>query len=187
MFLINSEIKMWHDSSCIKTSKKPRCLRINATPKKGSIGTKEPIDNARASFSPSVPFPLLALCLSPLSVENYEGPARSGCVNDQSWPARTRALGRDADRAARAGGCYVRIYISDFLFMQLFVREFRERVSCTSRSVLPIPFVLSALWCRRPSSIVSVDKLARGSACAWGGTCSFSYTPAPIGLSVFLV
>lgn len=104
-----------------KTCKDPRRPRINATPKKGSTGTKEPIDNARTSFSPSVLLLPLSLRLSLPSAENYEGPARSGCVNDQSWPAR--ALGLDAIRAARAGGCHVRIYISDFLFMQLFVRE----------------------------------------------------------------
>lgn len=45
------------------TSKDPRCFRINATPKKGSTGTKEPIDNARASFSLSVPSPLLSVSL----------------------------------------------------------------------------------------------------------------------------
>jgi len=58
--------------------------------------------------------------------------------------------------------------------MQLFVRE-----SCASRSALPTLSFSLPSWRRRPPSIVSVGGLAHGSACAWGGTCSFSYTPAP--------
>lgn len=55
----------------------------------------------------------------------------------------------------------------------------REGISRASRSALPTlsPSLLPRR--RRPPSIVSVGGLARGGACAWGGTCSFSYTPAP--------
>lgn len=146
---------------------------------------KDPQERESRSITP-VPFFLLlphpppssfSLTLS-LSAENYEGPTRSGCVNDQSWPARARAPGPDAVRAARAGGCHVRIYISDFLFMQLFVRESWERVSRSRRYPPSRPPCPPDAAVRRPSS-PSADSHVEVRVCVRGGTCSFSYTPAP--------
>lgn len=146
--------------------------RINATLRERDSQKQESIDN--------VPCTLFSLSLCSLSTKNYEGLARSGCVNDQSWLARAwaRTRTRFHDRA-HAGGCHVRIYISDFLFMQLFVWELRVRVSRASRSALPSS--------GPPSDVVRRPR-ARTWRCAyaWGAPVFFIYT-CSIGLSVFLV
>lgn len=116
-----------------KIPKDPRRSRINATPKKGSTGTREPIDNVRTS-SPLPPFfHSLSLSFSlHLSIFLQRPPKIT-----RVWLAPVASMtkvgwGPERDTRARAGGCHVRIYISDFLFMQLFVREPRERVSRAS-------------------------------------------------------
>jgi len=97
-----------------KIPKDPRCRRINATPKKESARTRESIDNVCA-FSPSPPLLSLFFFFRPPKITRV-------------WLAPVASMTK-VGPGPRAGGCHVRIYISDFLFMQFFVREYRERVA----------------------------------------------------------
>lgn len=62
--------------------------------------------------------------------------------------------------------------------MQLFVRESWERVSRSRRYPPSRPPCPPDAALRRPSS-PSADSHVEARACVRGGTCSFSYTPAP--------